>query len=226
MMRLRGGSFLKLDNVTKIVCDGNSITLEGRDAPINGTAQPTDGYPDLLGRRSEITSRNISVINIAVGGQSTTGMINRGPAFADVHLTGGGEKILIAWEMSNAIFSGKTAQAAYNDFATYCNNRKTAGWKNIISVSCLARNRNTGSAMGTLDFTKNPIIDAANALLYQNWRSFSSQLLDVRRISELNPLPNQQLQIEFIPDQVHPNTLAHSLVLNNLMPILARMPKR
>jgi len=220
-MMLYGGAFLKLSNVTKIVCEGNSITQEGRGFPINKTANPEPGYPDQLATHPAITAAGITVHNVAIGGTDTRQAINRAAANVDPKLSGPGEKILIFWEFTNSIYAGRGAQGAYNDFAEYCLARKAAGWQYIIVLSALARNRSGGSSLSTIDLSKNPILNAANALLYADWQRIATQILDVRQVPQLDPI-----QPEYIPDQVHPNAIAHGHLVNALVPILQRMPLR
>lgn len=139
-----------------LVFDGNSLTSGDSGAEPLTPSQLDLDYPqqviDLIG------SDYWRKFNLGISAQTTTNMID---TFTDVTACYDPVKIkniLIGWEISNELYFGLTAAAAYANWVTYCELGKAAGFQ-VIMLSVLPR-----SGVGTQpDFEAKR--QAANTLL-------------------------------------------------------------
>jgi lysophospholipase L1-like esterase len=173
-----------------IVCDGNSITA--------------NGYPSLLAADPFISGKSATVTNLGVSGQHTGQMQADAVTQVDSLISPTRPNILIAWEISNDLYFGRTAQEAIARFRDYCLARKSAGWK-VVILSCLDRNQVTDTGVQPAEYRQ--IINAANALLLASWAEFADQIVDVRKVAGISGLEN-------LPDGVHPNATANQIIKN------------
>lgn len=110
-----------------IVCDGNSLTSGG----YGGLSYPTILYNDLSAEFSGIV-----VTGRGVGGQQTSQMIADGVSDVDSLLQQGKPNIVCVWEVGNDIYFNGSVSNAITNITTYCQARKTAGWKVALIGLC------------------------------------------------------------------------------------------
>lgn len=115
--------------VSRIIFDGNSLT-----AGTGSTAGNT--YPEQV--MANFPGR--TYWNYGVAGQTTTQMDADAAAQIDILKRNlyTGQNIVIAWEITNELVAGVSATDAYNNFVTYCTNRRAAGFK-VIACTVLPR---------------------------------------------------------------------------------------
>lgn len=186
-----------------IVCDGNSITA--------------GGYPPSLLNNTFIQEKNCTVKNFAVSGQHTEQMQDDAVDEIDSQISVTRLNILIAWEITNDIFFGRTAQEAYDRFKQYCLDRKAAGWR-ILTLSCLDREQGSAGGLTPTEYSEELI--QANLLTSMHWQEYCDQYVDVRKIPQFKVVDRT-----FLPDGVHPNSAGNALITKAILPALKRIPK-
>jgi lysophospholipase L1-like esterase len=148
----------------QIIFDGNSLTA-GQDST-TGNDYPSQVLA-LLG--SGWTGQNFGV-----SGQTTTQMSSDAATQIDPLYSTATylDNWLAAWEVTNDLYFGASATTAYNNYVSYCQARRAAGWK-VIAVTVLPRsNSGTPSSFETDRQTCNTNIRA-------NWSTFADVIADV-----------------------------------------------
>jgi lysophospholipase L1-like esterase len=189
----RGYGYLNL------VFDGNSLT--------SGT-QSTEGrnYPAQTAGLLSNAGRNVRVRNLGVAGQTTQQMSADAATDVDTLLSRDGLNICVAWELTNdLVVNEPTAQAAYDNFVTYCQGRRAAGFK-VVAVTGSPR-----SASGTpSDFETKRL--AANALIRANWATFADALADAGADSRIGDTGDELDTTYYNADKVHMNNAGYGVV--------------
>jgi lysophospholipase L1-like esterase len=191
---------------TRIICDGNSIT-----AGILGGLT----YPQVLASRTPFNAVG-NINNFGVSGQTTLQMSADAVAQIDSLLPViKRQGVLISWEVTNSLYFGRTVNQAYNDFLSYCQARKAAGWV-VVAVSALPRNqmKQDGSSISVY----NQDLDAVNALMAANWSTFADSYLDVR--TAIPQFASNPVSTSYMPDGIHLNEAGHILFVDALVPVL------
>jgi hypothetical protein len=150
-----------------IVCDGNSIT-----------AGASIGYawPTQLKIRSPFIDLGCSILNVAVGGQTTAQMVADAVPQVDSLYDKTKDCILIAWEIGNDLYFGATVETACANFQKYCFDRKAAGWR-VIAITVCDRIHPSGTPGGDTGSQYKTKILLANTWLRGNWQSFADALI-------------------------------------------------
>jgi lysophospholipase L1-like esterase len=153
-------------NVSRLlVFDGNSLTF-GTDA-----SSPDEAYPNQVVRTLQEEGVSCAAVNLGVPGQATPAMAAGAASKVDPLFRKGSSAILVAWEATNHMTNGATAQEAFDAFAQYCEARKEAGWK-VVVLSVLPR-----------DNPHQPDFESKrqqfNQLLREHWSEFADRLCDV-----------------------------------------------
>lgn len=130
---------LSLSLVGQVVFDGNSLTAG------NGAADAIPGgfpYPTITGLTGDWAGTNHGIPSI-----TTTTMISNAPTQVDpLYGAALGKNILVFWEVTNELYNGLSAAAAYANAVTYVTARQAAGWK-VVALTVLPRS-NAGTPGG------------------------------------------------------------------------------
>lgn len=155
-----------------VACDGNSLTFG------NGA---TTSYPTALSGLAPLTNGSISASNVGVGGQRGSDMTAN---HADVNALFNSAKknILVAWEITNSLHAGATAQGAVTEILNYVASVKAVNPWVVIVATAIPRyqKRSADASFTQTEVTAyNTVIDAANVLLRQQWASKADGLVDL-----------------------------------------------
>lgn len=165
---------------TTVTCDGNSIT-----AGIVHTSGPSAYYPAQLSALAPVSGQ-FTCANLGVSGQ-TTRMMNGldGGSTSDVDgaFVAGKKNVLIAWEGTNSVdTTARTAAQIAQDLADYVAARLALHPEWIIILpTILPFIRGTDSQAVTDE--KNSRVDATNALIRTNYRTWGAKALVELRVA-------------------------------------------
>lgn len=204
---LAGSPRIKFNSTLNVVCDGNSLfagqgggqnipRVLAKTAPFSATTHPISQSYDatqLVNTTNYVkwqTDKSVTVLNIAISGQTwrkMNGLDGYSAADVDGAWVAGKTNVLILWEGTNSISSGRTAAQAIQDATDYITARQAAvnaaypGKRWIILVgTCLPR-QNSGTDQTLVD-TLNATIDSYNALLRAQYKTMGAHgLFDVRQ---------------------------------------------
>lgn len=187
-----------------IVADGNSLTLG------SGGATP---WPAQLNAAIGFTGNNKGV-----SGQTIADMIADASTDIDTLLaTPNVRPMLIVWELYNWLNTnaGKTAADAVDQYQTYCNARRAAGWKRILCVNMPAHmGHGTVAVVNSWNAATTPGL--VNAELASRWSTFCDGLIDVSpALTDYNDTTKYQ------SDKIHLTTLGQKHVTNAVRRALA-----
>lgn len=180
-----------------IFCHGNSLTVG-----IGGTA-----YPAQLAALPGISGVVGNVVLSGADGGTTQDMIDDAPTSVDNWLPlGYSPTILVAWEIGNDIYYNGNVEAAKARWIEYCNDRRTAGWDKIISITLTPRNQSTPAGDNVAQY--NAKLTEINVWLRANYASFCDGLADVEADSRLQNYNNAT----YFSDGTHLTTAGYGIV--------------
>lgn len=187
-----------------LTCDGNSLT-----SGVGATPGVSD-YPTVL---SGLIGGGWTLSNFGVSGQTTQAMSADAATQVDPTLRPA-KNVLIAWEVTNDLFFGATAEGARDNFRAYCAARRATGWY-VIVLPVLPREGSTGVPRDGVFESKrttcnNDLADAANIGVY--WDAYC-------------PLPDltdydENLNTDKYPDGIHLNATWYAYVAAQLAPLV------
>jgi len=183
-----------------IVCDGNSLT-QGQ----GGTPYPT--YLSGL-------VQNAVIQNFGVGGQTTSQMSSDAVTQIDTLIDIKKKNILVAWEIGNDIYFNGNVTTACNNFKSYCDARRAAGWQKIIVINCTPRGQSTSFGDTSIQFNQK-LVDA-NSWLSSNYQTFADNLIDLA--SDVR-FQGYSLSV-YNSDLIHFNSNGYSIVADKVKAIL------
>lgn len=183
-----------------IVCDGNSLTRGGGTTP----------YPQQVSERFPFSENGTLVYNKGVDGQTTPQMIADASTDIDPLYNASVKSVLIAWEVGNDIYFNGSVLNAYNNFVTYCNDRRLVGWK-VIAISLTPRDQSTPFGDNSAQFEVK--LQQANVLMLNNWIEFSDAIIDLRSDPRLATITLDYWN----PDLVHLNAAGYQVVADLVM---------
>jgi lysophospholipase L1-like esterase len=187
----KGVNIIYRSDSLNVVCDGNSLT--------KGTAGPNEGkkYPQFLQDSLRSVTKVDTVYNLGVDSQSAQDMDS---ADTDIEAKWSAfhkRNIVIAWEITNSLWYGATAQGAIDELKTYCLHQKRRGFE-VVVLTCLPRgNINADS------------INIANTLLRSQYLSFADKLVDLTTSPELNDYTNETY---WFGDHIHLKEAGYKIV--------------
>lgn len=167
---LAGGAVLRYrSGQANIVCDGNSLAA--------GTGA-TVSYPSALAGLSPLAENSTPVVNIGIPSQTAADMQSGTIDLASAHATGK-QNILVAWELTNSIYFGRTPTQAVDDLMSYIATAKTLkSWNSVIVVNTIPRYQTTSGGATAAQY--NTYLLEANVLLAQRYREQATILVDLR----------------------------------------------
>jgi len=111
-----------------LVFDGNSLT-----AGVGATG--AQDYPNYVNNDLANKFNSKTFASFGVGGQTTQSMISDATTQIYSKYQSGKQNVLIAWEDANSFNAGRTAQENYDDFKTYFQGAKNAGFEHCILIT-------------------------------------------------------------------------------------------
>jgi lysophospholipase L1-like esterase len=171
-----------------VIYDGNSLSDSGYQAA--ATALLSGSWTSMIA---------------AVGAQSTVQMLTRAAQFVDAYYNPLRVKnVVVAWEVTNDLYGGASADDAYNRIVQYCQERRAAG-PQVVVVPALPRS-NPGTP---IDFeTKRQDV---NTRLRNNWPSFADAFADVAADPRIGDA-GDETDTEYYVDRVHLTTTGKTAV--------------
>jgi hypothetical protein len=186
-----------------VLCDGNSLTSGV------GATPGVDDYPtQLVGllRLYPAAGSNWRMRNFGAPSQTTTQMSADAARQIDGYTIGAlrPKKVCVAWEITNELYAGLSAETAYANFISYCTARRAVGWK-VVALTVLPRS-NDGTP-GDFESKR----QAVNSSLRQNWADFADALADVAADARIGDA-GDELDTAYYPDRVHLNAAGYAIV--------------
>jgi lysophospholipase L1-like esterase len=187
---------LAFNSCTLVVYDGNSMTV-GLGVSVN--------YPlvcgGLIGRTSYIS------ISVAISGYTTTQLASDASVRVEGLYTNNqyiAKRICCFWEGTNELYFGVSAATAYANIVTYCQARRTAGWK-VVILTILPRS-NAG-----LPVDWETSRQTVNANIIANWATFADALADVAADSRIGDAGDSDNTTYYL-DKVHMTVSGYAIV--------------
>lgn len=204
-----------------LVFDGNSWTDYGAPCFPGESYGPGDKYPIQLSALSPWNSNGATVTLLATSGQTTAQMISGGACamdgsgtrtaastYVDSRLSLTRTNILVAWEVGNDLFFNGNTTDAYNRIVSYCQARRTAGWKVVVGTA-LYRIYGAGPTPAGDSWTiYNTKIDTVNNNIRSNWSSFADAIADIGGRPQFSDPTNTT----YFWDGVHPTGTGRGIV--------------
>ncbi len=160
-----------------VIWDGNSLTAGyGSSDGTGGTSGPAifPGGHDPGSVCLASLPLGWAGYNVAIGSQSTQGMIARAATEVDPKIqtavSGGGKVVLVAWEVGNDLYFGTPLEQAKTNWLNYLSGRRSLGAR-VVTVGLPDR-------AGTTQFRTD--LAAADAWMRDNWRTFADGYIDLR----------------------------------------------
>ena len=151
-------------------------------------------------------------VNIGVSGQTTQGMLTRAAAYVDAEYDAVAHSlnVVVAWEGTNDLKLGATAQEAYDNLVTYCQGRRAVGFK-VVILTLLPR-QDSGLPV---DYETSRV--TVNTNIRANWSTFSDALADVDDDVRLQDPTNTTY---FNADKVHLVAAGDAVVAGIVAPVM------
>lgn len=206
---------------SKIIFDGNSIT--------NGelTGAGAANIPNQVAAQLALQKiPGLSVVNVAVGGQTCAQMIADGSSQVAPLREAGRDCILVVSEGGNDISFGATPQQAFQNIRDYCLLRRSEGFY-VLIWDCPFRH-NSPSGFYTAAAYKQALIDF-NALVRSSWKEFADAYMDTRRHFPYVPDNDYTGALNggfWFPDCVHPSATGNAIIAAKLVEHLKLIPIR
>lgn len=202
--QIRDYLFSKHSLITRsvLVADGNSLTQGVGATP--GVDDYVTQLLALIGGANYWRS-----FNYGVPGQGTPAMTADAVAQVDLQVRNFARKICIAWEITNdLVVNGATDVTGYNNFVTYCQGRRAAGFK-VIALTVLPRN----------NFTAQMITykNAINTNIRANWATFADALVDVAADSRIGDDGDENDSTYYF-DGIHLKAAGYTIIANLAKP--------
>jgi hypothetical protein len=178
---------------SKIVVDGNSLSNYGSPCFPGESYGSGDKWPTQMMALSPWTSNGATMVNKATSGQNTLQMISGGacsmvdggtrPAattFIDSEFDSSKTCILVVWEGGNDLQTYGNVTDAYNRLVSYCNARRSAGFKVLICTLIkweyyYGATTSFGDTWAQFDTKRLSL----NSQITANWASFADGLCDI-----------------------------------------------
>jgi lysophospholipase L1-like esterase len=206
---------------SKIVFDGNSIT-----AGDGGGAGDASVSSQVGAQLASQKVPGVSIVNVAVGGQTCAQMIADGSTQVAPLREVGRDCILVVNEGGNDISFGSTPQQAFDNIRNYCLLRRSEGFY-VLIWDCLFRN-NSPSGFYTAAAYKQALVDF-NELVRGRWKEFADAYMDARRALPYVPDNDYTGALNggfWFPDCIHPSASANAIIAAKLIEHLKFIPKR
>jgi lysophospholipase L1-like esterase len=186
------------DAQTQVVFDGNSLTA-------GHGASPGKSYPEQV---QLLLPRGYSVINVGVPAQTTSHMMADAATHVDALIQSSARNILVAWEATNDLYFGASADDAYQRLGHYCRDRRNAGFR-VIVLTLLPR-----SEQGTPDDFETSR-EAVNQRIRADWPTFADAIVDVAAIPELGRA-GDELNPRYYADRVHLTDAGYAIIARSV----------
>lgn len=204
-----------------LVFDGNSWTDYGAPC-FPGESYGTGAkYPAQLLALSPWATNGAIITYRATSGQTTAQMIAGGACamdgsgtrtaastYVDGQLSGTRPNILVAWEIGNDLYFNGNTTDAYDRIVSYCQARRTAGWKVVVGTALYRQFGSGPTPAGDTWSAYNAKIDTVNNLVRANWTDFADAIADIGARSEFADPTNTT----YFWDGVHPNGTGRGIV--------------
>ena len=175
-----------------IVFDGDSLTNGTGSMPFNRFPNSNDYPSQVVGS----LDRRGTYYNVGVGGQQVSAMITNGPANVDSKLVTGAANIVSLFGGTNDLYYGATDTTTYNRIVTYCQARRVAGWKVIVTT--LTPRSDSGTPAGFDAYRL-----SVNASIRANWATFADGVADLGADANMGTSGQETDTRFFSGDHVH-----------------------
>lgn len=127
---------LSTDKDLIITFDGDSLTYGSWADSTTSIPSPDQVYPRYINTEFLNIYENVKWNSYGISGQTLLSMISSAETKIDTSIESTEQNIIVAWEDVNAMLNGgRTAQQNYNDFKTYFQDRKDAGYNVGILIT-------------------------------------------------------------------------------------------
>jgi len=184
---------------SQIIFDGNSL--------VAGTGASAGHNMPTLVTSALISSGKYSTLqNFGVSSQTTVQMTSDAQAQIDsLYNLSKYRNIVVVWEGTNDIYFGATAEEAYNNLVSYCQARRSAGYK-VVIVTLLPRS-NAGTPVG---FDTDRL--SVNTNIRNNWTTFADAIADVASNTAIGDAGDELDTIYYNSDKVHMTDTGYGVV--------------
>jgi len=198
---------LPANAVGRIVFDGNSLLATEYGEP---------AWPDLV--IQALAAPKVSSANIGVGGQTTADMLRDVDTQTQPLFATGEPDIYIAWEVTNDLFFGASADSAYARIVRLGRDQRAKGWR-VIVMTPMPR----GNASHPEDWEARR--QSVLLRMRANWRSFADELVDIAA----DPVLGSYASLDdkrYFRDRVHLGPDGTKLVAQLVTPAVERQLMR
>ena len=159
-------------------------------------------------------TQSLDFFSLGVDGQQLTTMIAEAPANIDTLVNSSFINICVFWEDANGIIIGnKTAQQNYDDYETYFNDRKLAGFDYVIAISgYYPRTPYGGFYTSAARLRHEAFFDLINTT-ENPW----DVTIDLRDAESIGGVSGQVQDVAFFNDYLHLNNDGYDIIANNVI---------
>lgn len=181
--------------VGRIIFDGDSLTA-GSNAHNPYPSQLMAAWP-----------RKIPWVNLGIGGQPLSRMLNNAPQNVDpLYHDGEGQEVVVIWGGTNDIaLWNHTSEEVYLDLKEYAEDRHERGFR-VVVLTMLPRS----DSYAQPDFEARR--QAANEKIRAGWESFADLVVDVADDQRIGRPGAEKDLVYYTSDRVHINDTGHGVV--------------
>lgn len=202
----------KIDHVPQVLCHGNSLTWG------TGSTAGNDFPAQLL---ALLGGANVAqVVNVGLPGQPTATMVSNAAEQIDSRRSGTtGRDTLVFWEGTNTLFFGATAATTTSAYASYLNQRNTAGWSSLKVVPTLLPRSDASLPAG---FEANR--QTVNTWIRANAATYNYAVADVAADSRIGDAGDEADTTYYSGDSVHLNDAGYAIVAGIIKAAIDTLP--
>ncbi len=162
-----------------------------------------------------LSATTATFVNGGQNGATLDMIIARAPQIDALKTIPAATRVLTVWAGTNdmGVAEAESGASTYAALVTYCQARRTAGWK-VIALTCIARTW----PGDPVDFeTQRQVL---NTSIHANWATFADALCDVAADSRLGDPGAQNNPTYFKGDTTHLQPAGYAIVAALVKPVL------